>query len=92
MDGARLWEAVAADAGSLTEYGACFDFVTLCYTKGLSAPVGRILAGSKEVGKRARWMKQAIGGRSMQAGVFTAAARNAVHVISVRDQMVRVMF
>ncbi len=47
LDGARLWEAVAAGSGSLSDYGACFDSMTLCYLKGLGAPVGSILVGSK---------------------------------------------
>lgn len=80
LDGARLWEAVAAGAGSLSEYGACFDSMTLCYSKGLGAPVGSILVGSKELIKHARWIRQAIGGTLRQAGVLTAAARNAVDV------------
>ncbi|KAE9372476.1 aromatic amino acid beta-eliminating lyase/threonine aldolase, partial [Stipitochalara longipes BDJ] len=78
LDGARLWEAVTAGAGSLSEYGACFDSVTLCYSKGLGAPVGSILVGSKDFIKRARWVRQAIGGSLRQAGVLTSAARNAV--------------
>jgi len=78
LDGARLWEAVAAGAGSLSEYGACFDSMTLCYSKGLGAPIGSILVGSKYFIKQARWIRQAIGGTLRQAGVLTAAARNAV--------------
>lgn len=80
LDGARLWEAVAAGAGSLSEYGACFDSMTLCYSKGLGAPGGSILVGSKDFIKQARWMRQAIGGTVRQAGVLTAAARNAIDV------------
>jgi threonine aldolase len=80
LDGARLWEVVAAGAGSLSEYGAYFDSMTLCYSKGLGAPVGSILVGSEEFIKRARWMRQAIGGTLRQAGVLTSAARNAIDV------------
>jgi threonine aldolase len=80
LDGARLWEAVAAGAGSLSEYGSCFDSMTLCYSKGLGAPVGSILVGNKDFIKRARWTRQAIGGTLRQAGVLTAAAWNAVDV------------
>jgi len=80
LDGARLWEAAAAGAGSLSEYGACFDSITLCYSKGLGAPVGSILVGSKDFIKRARWMRQAIGGTLRQAGVLKSAARNAIDV------------
>jgi threonine aldolase len=43
----KLWEAVAAGAGSLSEYGSCFDIVTISFSKGLRAPVERIIVGSK---------------------------------------------
>jgi threonine aldolase len=77
-DGARLWEAAASGAGSLVEYAACFDTVTLCFSKGLGAPVGSILVGSKDVIKHARWVRKSIGGGLRQPGVVTAAARVAV--------------
>ncbi|KAK0255633.1 hypothetical protein LTR91_002558 [Friedmanniomyces endolithicus] len=78
LDGARLWEAVAAGAGSLKEYCACFDSVSLCFSKGLGAPIGSIIAGTKKFCERARWIRKSIGGGLRQAGVVTAAARVAV--------------
>jgi threonine aldolase len=80
LDGARLWEAVAAGAGSLSEYSSCFDSVTMCFSKGLGAPIGSIIVGSKPFIKQTRWMRQAIGGTLRQAGVVTAAAKCAVDV------------
>jgi threonine aldolase len=80
LDGARLWEAVAAGAGSLSEYGSCFDSVTMCFSKGLGAPIGSIIVGSNSFIKQTRWMRQAIGGTLRQAGVVTAAAKCAVDV------------
>lgn len=77
-DGARLWEAVASGAGSLTEYGECFDTISLCFSKGLGAPVGSVVVGSKEIIKHARWVRKSIGGGLRQPGVVTAAARVAV--------------
>lgn len=77
-DGARLWEVAASGAGSLVEFAACFDTVTLCFSKGLGAPIGSILVGSKEVIKHARWVRKAIGGGLRQSGVVTAPARVAV--------------
>ena len=77
-DGARLWEAVAAGAGSLPEFCENFDTVSLCFSKGLGAPVGSMLVGPTDVLKRARWMRKAIGGGLRQGGVVTAAARVAV--------------
>jgi threonine aldolase len=77
-DGARLWEVAASGAGSLQEYGACFDTLTLCFSKGLGAPIGSVLVGTKELIKRARWVRKSIGGGLRQAGVVSAAARVAV--------------
>lgn len=77
-DGARLWEAVAAGAGSLSDFCENFDTVSLCFSKGLGAPVGSIIVGSADVLKRARWVRKAIGGGLRQGGVVTAAARVAV--------------
>jgi threonine aldolase len=78
LDGARLWEAVAAGAGSLLDYCACFDSVTLCFSKGLGAPIGSVLVGSEALRERARWVRKSIGGGMRQAGVVCAAARVAV--------------
>jgi threonine aldolase len=78
LDGARLWEAVASGAGSLKDYCACFDSISLCFSKGLGAPIGSILVGTKKFRERARWIRKSIGGGLRQAGVVTAAARVAV--------------
>ncbi|KAJ9139164.1 Alanine racemase TOXG [Pleurostoma richardsiae] len=77
-DGARLWEVAASGAGSLADYAACFDTVSLCFSKGLGAPVGSILVGSAAAIKHARWVRKSLGGGLRQAGVVTAAARVAV--------------
>jgi len=78
LDGARLWEAVAADAGTLDEYTECFDSVSICFSKGLGAPIGSIIVGSRDFIKQARRIRKAIGGGTRQAGVISAAARVAV--------------
>jgi threonine aldolase len=77
-DGARLWEAVVAGAGSLSDFTEEFDSVSLCFSKGLGAPVGSILVGNKKFIKQARWVRKSIGGGLRQLGVVTAAARVAV--------------
>lgn len=77
-DGARLWEAAASGAGSLRDFAACFDTLSLCFSKGLGAPIGSILVGDKDVLKRARWVRKTLGGGLRQAGVIAAAARVAV--------------
>jgi threonine aldolase len=78
LDGARIWEAVVAGAGSLPDFTNCFDSVSLCFSKGLGAPVGSILVGSRQLIKHARWVRKSLGGGLRQAGVITAAARVAV--------------
>jgi threonine aldolase len=78
LDGARIWEAVVAGAGSLPEFTKEFDSASLCFSKGLGAPIGSMLVGSTEFIKRARWVRKSIGGGLRQSGVVTAAARVAV--------------
>jgi threonine aldolase len=78
LDGARIWEAVVAGAGSLPDFTSEFDSVSLCFSKGLGAPVGSILVGSEKFIKQARWVRKSIGGGLRQPGVVTAAARVAV--------------
>ncbi|KAJ1307307.1 hypothetical protein OPQ81_001415 [Rhizoctonia solani] len=77
-DGARLWNAVAAGAGSFREYGAAFDSISLCFSKGIGAPVGSVLVGSKSFIDRARWVRKSIGGGMRQTGVIAGAARVAL--------------
>lgn len=62
LDGARLWEAVVSGAGSLKDYCACFDSVSLCLSKGLGAPIGSIVVGTKAFKERARWIRKMFGG------------------------------
>ncbi|KAJ5925263.1 Aromatic amino acid beta-eliminating lyase/threonine aldolase [Penicillium verhagenii] len=78
LDGARLWEAVVSGAGSLSDYTSLFDSVSLCFSKGLGAPIGSILVGSSAFIKKARWFRKSIGGGARQTGVFSAAARIAL--------------
>lgn len=78
MDGARLWEAVAAGAGTLKEFCAEMDSLSLCFSKGLGAPIGSIVVGSQPFIKRCRWIRKSIGGGLRQAGVVAAPARVAV--------------
>lgn len=78
LDGARLWEAVAAGAGSLREYADCFDSVTMCFSKGLGAPIGSIICANTSFVNKARHLRKMMGGGLRMAGVVTAAARVAV--------------
>lgn len=78
LDGARLWEAVAAGAGSISEFCECFDSVSLCFSKGLGAPMGSIIVGSAAFIKHARWIRKSIGGGIRMSGVIAGAARAAI--------------
>ena len=78
LDGARLFDAVVAGAGSLPGYTREFDTASLCFSKGLGAPIGSILVGSEKVIRQARKLRQGIGGGLHQMGVLTAMARVAV--------------
>ncbi|KAI0830003.1 pyridoxal phosphate-dependent transferase [Hypoxylon sp. FL0890] len=79
-DGARLWEVAASGAGSLQDFSQYFDTISLCFSKGLGAPIGSIIVGPKPLIKHARWARKSIGGGLRQSGVVTAAARVAVDV------------
>ncbi|OLN88632.1 Alanine racemase TOXG [Colletotrichum chlorophyti] len=78
MDGARLWEAVSAGAGSLHDFGKCCDVLTLDFSKNLGAPMGAMVLGSSELIRRLRRLRKSIGGGMRQAGVLAAGARQAV--------------
>ncbi|KAL4960902.1 threonine aldolase GLY1 [Aspergillus stella-maris] len=78
LDGARLWEAVVSGAGSLSDFTTLFDSASLCFSKGLGAPIGSIIIGSEAFIKKARWFRKSIGGGTRQSGVIAAAARVAL--------------
>ena len=78
MDGARLWEAVAAGAGSLNDFCAAADSVNLCLTKGIGAPVGSILLGDRDFVREAKWIRKSVGGAMRQPGLMATAAWAAV--------------
>lgn len=79
LDGARLWNASIATKIHIAEYCRYFDSVSLCFSKGLGAPIGSIIAGSTEFIQRARYYRKVFGGGMRQAGVLAAAAIYAVH-------------
>ena len=85
LDGARLWNAVVASAGSASAFAACADSVMFCFSKGLGAPVGSVLCGSAAFIDEARWVRKRFGGGMRQVGVIAAAAAVA---FSERDRLV----
>jgi threonine aldolase len=77
-DGARIWHAHIADGVTLAEYGALFDTLSVCLSKGLGAPVGSLVVGSRERIARARVIRKRMGGGMRQAGILAAAGRYAL--------------
>src|ERR671936_2947371 len=78
MDGARLMNAVVASGVPARDYASLFDTAWLDFTKGLGAPVGAVLAGSRELIDEAWRYKQMWGGAMRQAGIVAAAGLYAL--------------
>ena len=78
MDGARLWNASVATGVSERAYARHFDSVSVCFSKGLGAPVGSALAGGAEFIQRARRFRKMLGGGMRQAGIIAAGALYAL--------------
>jgi threonine aldolase len=87
MDGARVLNAAAALEMKASELTTACDAVALCLSKGLAAPIGSVLAGSKDFIDQARKIRQRFGGGLRQAGVIAAPAiielREMVHRLPV---------
>ena len=78
LDGARLWNAHVATGTPLLEFGQRFDTISVCFSKGLGAPVGSVLIGSVERVDQARVWRKRLGGGWRQAGFLAAAALHAL--------------
>jgi len=78
LDGARLWNACAATGITPKEYAAYFDSVSVCLSKGLGAPVGSVVAGTRSFIDDARHVRKILGGGMRQAGVLAAAGLYAL--------------
>ena len=87
LDGARLWNAVVATGVPPAAWAAEFDSVSVCFSKGLGAPVGSALAGPRDFVGRARFVRKLFGGAMRQAGILGAAALHALdhHVDRLAD-------
>ncbi len=87
LDGARLWNAHVATGTPLVEYGACADVISVCLSKGLGAPVGSVLVGSRDVVTEARVWRKRMGGGMRQTGILAAAGLHALdhHVERLAD-------
>jgi len=78
LDGARAWNAAVASGVDISEVCAGFDSVSLCFSKGLGAPVGSVLAGNRELIARAYRARKILGGALRQSGVLAAACLYAL--------------
>ena len=82
LDGARLFNAAVAMGGdartNARRIADCYDSVSVCFSKGLGAPVGSALVGSKALIAKARRLRKMAGGGMRQAGVLAAAASHAL--------------
>ena len=78
LDGARLWNAAVAAQRSLADLAAPFDLVSVALSKGLGAPGGSLLAGSRELIARCSRYRRMMGGAMRQSGIFSAAGLYAL--------------
>jgi len=91
LDGARLWNASVATGVPVREWAARVDSLTMCFSKGLGAPVGSILIGPGDLVRSARRTRKQWGGGMRQVGVLAAAALHALdhHVERLADDHAR---
>ena len=73
LDGARVFNALSENNISPLTYGEQFDSISICLSKGLGAPVGSVLVGTKDFIKKARRVRKVMGGGMRQAGFIAAA-------------------
>ena len=73
LDGARLFNALVKTGVKSNHIGPLFDSISICFSKGLGAPVGSVLVGSKEFIHKARRVRKVIGGGMRQVGILAAA-------------------
>lgn len=87
LDGARLFNALVETESTPGDYGQLFDSISICISKGLGAPIGSVLIGSKEFIWKARRIRKVYGGGMRQAGFIAAACIYALdhHVERLRD-------
>ncbi len=78
LDGARLWNAIVATGIPASTWGEHFDTISLCFSKGLGAPLGSVLVGSRDLIAQARRIRKLYGGGMRQAGIAASAALYAL--------------
>lgn len=87
LDGARIWNAHVASGVPLASYGAVADVLAVCLSKGLGAPVGSLVVGSREAMQEARVRRKRLGAGMRQVGILAAAGLHALdhHVERLAD-------
>ncbi len=87
LDGARIWNAHVATGTPLVEYGAVADVMSVCLSKGLGAPVGSLMLGSRDTVDETRVWRKRMGGGMRQVGILAAAGLHALdhHVDRLAD-------
>ncbi len=78
LDGARIWNAHVASGVSFTEYGKYFDTISVCFSKGLGAPVGSMMLSTKERDTKARVWRKRYGAGMRQIGLLAAGVHYAM--------------
>ncbi|MEM9643350.1 MAG: low specificity L-threonine aldolase [Planctomycetota bacterium] len=78
LDGARLWNAAAATGTEVAELAKPFDSVSVCFSKGLGAPVGSALVGERDFIREAKRARKLFGGGMRQSGILAAGALHAL--------------
>lgn len=95
LDGARIWNALSVKKENSKNYGSLFDSISVCLSKGLGAPVGSLLIGSKEFIQKARRVRKVFGGGMRQAGYLAAAGlfalENNIQLIEKDHEHVRMI-
>lgn len=91
LDGARIFNAIVEAGYSAAEIGGLFDSVSVCLSKGLGAPAGSVLLGSKEFVRQSRRIRKIFGGGMRQAGFIAAAGIYALdhHVERLKEDHAR---
>lgn len=78
MDGARIFNAITYMGYSAAEIGTLVDSLSVCFSKGLGAPVGSLLVGKKDFIRKARRIRKVMGGGMRQVGILAAACNYAL--------------
>ena len=95
LDGARLFNAIIANNENPKTYGNLFDTISICLSKGLGAPIGSLLLGSKNNILKATRIRKAMGGGMRQAGFIAAAGlyalKNNVTRLSIDNERAKII-